>query len=945
MMAASCFSAAAVAQQRTVEVASANYGNPAGTQPRLSAMDTSPSEVLQDTTGIARQNQLFMPFGRADKRSLVGDVTVINPDEFLHYDNVQTLNDVLSGVVPGLVLRTIANPVVIVDGIPRDASNINVEEIEQITILKDANAGVLYGVHAPNGIILVTTKTGRNGVRKLNFMVERGISTPRALPSYLGAADYMRLYNEARANDGLAPSFSDAVIADHQSGANPYRYPDVNYYGSEFLADRRSFTKVTSEFSGGNERARYYANVGWTNTGSLLNAAKDADFSRNRFNVRSNVDIDIRKNINTFLSAVAIIDIDEGPVGNFWADAATLHPHYYSPLLPLSLLKHDAALGDGVNLENAQLVNGKYLLGGTPIFTNNVYGNQSLGSYETSVNRAIQFNQGFNIDLNEAVEGLKLRTQISLDVTHSFTQGVYNEYAVYEPVWETNAGVDSIAALSRVGVDVRTLVQTLANVSFTRRLGAFATLDYNRRFGDNAISGVLLGYFDQHNLESVLVPARAAHVGLRLDYSHKDKYYANFSGAYVNGYKLAPGNRGGLSPTLGLGWILSEEDFLRGTSGIDFLKLKASAGIINYESPGTDYRRYERTFTGYTGNFSWDDGNRSLPSITTERAANPGLTFEKMKSVNVGLEGSFLNKALYVDVNWFTTRNAGQVVQRTSLYPAYIVTSIPFENYNETNYSGVSLGLEYTLRSGDFLMQVGANGMFASSKEVKKDELWLHDYQYRAGRRVDALYGLEALGFFADEADIAASPEQMFGEVRPGDIKYKDQNGDGLIDVNDEIEIGNSLPKMTYSLSLLFKYKNLSLFALGTGANGGTGMYGGDYFWVQGDEKYSEEVLNRWTPATAATATYPRLSSANNNNNFRTSTQWTFDHNLFVVNRVQLTYHFPASPDRGFAANGASVFLRGSNLAQLSQDAEKRQLRIGSEPTYRNYALGVRLMF
>ncbi len=946
LIAVGCFTVASVAQQRPVQVASANLGSMTGGVVKSVTLPAYPSEQqpMQDTVGGARRNQVLVPFGRTSKRSIVGDVTVINPEEFLHYDNVQNLGDVLSGQVPGLVLRTIANPVVIVDGIPRDASNINVEEIEQITVLKDANAGVLYGVHAPNGVILVTTKTGTRDVHKLNFMVERGVSTPTALPSYLGSADYMRLYNEARVNDGLEPFFPDTTIANHASGAEPYRYPNVDYYGSEFLAKQRSFTKVTSEFSGGNEQARYYANVGWTNSGKLLNAAKNENFDHNRFNIRTNVDVNVTKNVIAFLSATAIFDIDEGPIGNFWSDAATLHPYYYSPLLPLSMVKSDAVLSEGLNLENARLVNGQYILGGTSIYDNNVYGNQSLGSYETSISRTIQFNQGFSIDLNETVQGLKLRTQISLDVFNSYTQGVYNEYAIYQPGWQTNAGADSIASLTRIGRDVRTGDQILGNMFFSRRLAAFAALDYNRRFGDNAISGTLLGYFDQNTVENVLVPDRSAHLGLRVAYSHKNKFYADFSGAYVNGYKLAPGNRGGLSPTLGLGWILSEEDFLRGSNRIDFLKLKASAGIINYEFSGSDYRRYERTFGGYMGNFSWDD-TRSLASVTTSRAANPGLTFEKMKSINVGLEGSFLNNALFVEANWFTTRNSGEVVQRRGLYPSYMLTNIPFENYNETNYSGFNLGLEYTLNAGDFTMQVGANGMFATSKVVKRDELWPYDYQYRVGKRVGAMYGLEALGFFADAADIAASPVQMFGDVQPGDIKYKDQNDDGLVDENDEVEIGNSLPKMSYAFSLLFKYKNISLFALGNGSQGSTGIYDGSYFWVDGDDKYSDEVLNRWTPATAATATYPRLSAGNNTNNFRTSTQWLFDNNLFLVNRVQLTYHLPASLDRGFLTKGASVFLRGSNLAQLSQDAEKRQLRIGSEPGYRNYALGVRLMF
>lgn len=895
-------------------------------------------------------NAIKIPFGTTTRRETVGAITTLKPARNAKYDNVQTFSDLLRGRVPGLLgtsnIRGIGDAVVIVDGLPRDPSTLNVEEIDQVSVLRDANAGILYGVHAPNGLILVTTKRGQAYQRRFNVMAEQGFSTPTALPNYLNSADYIRLYNEARANDGLAAAFDDATIQNHANGQNPYRYPDVDYYSREFLAKSRPLTKLLSEFSGGNKVTQYYAHLGWINTGTLYNVGDAVDAGNNRFNVRSNVNIAISDYIKTYFDVAAIFNFDRSPNGDFWSDAATLHPYRYAPILPLSLLKHNVGLSDGASLDNARLVNNAFILGGTTIYKNNVYGNQAIGGYNTQIQRTAQFNQGIEIDLRKITQGLRFRTVVGLDIRNGYSQSVNNQYAIYEPTWETNAsGVDSIASLNKIGTDLRTGVQNLGNLSFARRVGFQAILDYERTFREaHTFTGTFLGYLDQFNFEDLLVPQRQAHLGLRLTYDYQKKIFANFSGALVNGYKLAPGNRAGFSPSLGLGWVLTEESLLSGNSWLDYLKIRASAGIVNYEFGGQDYMRYAQTFGNYNGSFSWDDGNRSLPTVTLQRAANPGLTFEKMKNVNIGFDSYLFKQALYLEANWFATRNSGQVVQRT-IYPSYLYNNIPFENYDETSYQGVELGANWTQTAGDFTLSLGANALYATSKVIQKDEIWQNDYQYRQGRANDALFALESLGFFADEADIAQSPAQQFGEVQPGDLKYKDQNGDGKVDANDMVQIGNAQPRFSYGLTLQIKYRNLSLFALGNGQAGSYGYYDGDYFRVQGDAKYSTEVLGRWTPATAATAIYPRLSSANNSNNFRNSTFWLYKNNFFNLNRVQLTYGLPQGVAKKLFSKDFSVFLRGENLARLSQDADRRQLRAGFEPTYRNFSLGARVKF
>ena len=387
--------------------------------------------------------------------------------------------------------------------------------------------------------------------------------------------------------------------------------------------------------------------------------------------------------------------------------------------------------------------------------------------------------------------------------------------------------------------------------------------------------------------------------------------------------------------------VLSEN---AGSSAVNYLKLKASGGILNTEFNSLDYKLYESTYVGTGTSFSWNDGGRSNGAIISQRAANPNLTFEKMKNINVGVEGYFFNNLLYVDANFFTTKNSGQLVQRTT-FPAYLYLNVPYENFNETSYTGAELGIILSKTVGDLSIDLGANFLYASSKATVRSELHANDYQYRQGLPNDVIFGLEAIGLFADSADILASPPQWFGEVRKGDIKYKDQNGDNKIDQDDAVEIGNSVPTISYGLTLNLRYKNFNLFALGNGQNGSESYYSGSYFRPVGDSKFSEEVLNRWTPETASTATYPRLSSKTSSNNNQNSTFWLYSNNYFRIDRVQLTVDLPSSIAKQISSKGIGIYLRGDNLVRFSEDAEKRQLVIGLEPNYRSYAVGVKLMF
>ncbi len=887
-------------------------------------------------------------FGEVKRRETVGASYTLDPSEFFKYDNVRSVSGGMNGRVPGMLgannIRGIGNALFLIDGLPRDISDINIEEVDKITVLKDANAAALYGGMAANGIVQITTKRGQAYRQKLNVIAEKGIAMPVALPQYLGSAEYMKYRNQAAINDGIATApFSPETIENYASGKNPYRYPDVDLYSSEYLKRYLNQSKVAAEFSGGNKVTRYYASLGWTGRGTLYNIGDAADASYNKFNVRSNIDINVTNFIKAYIGVAMVFNVNKDPVGNFWNVASTLQPYRYSQLLPLSLMTHDMQISDGSSLDNAFKVGGKYILGGSTLYTDNVYGNQSFGSYSTNIDRSLQYTQGVAVDLDKFIKGLNFNAAVSFDFFNSFQQGVSNAYAVYEPMWTDQ---DSISGLTRVGADLRTGTQTANGAYFQRRNNVSAAFDYHRELGGgHNLSATVLGFFTQLRQEDLLDPQKNAHLGARVSYHYAGKYLADFSSAYVNGYKFAPGHKGGFSPSLGLAWVISDEHFLSNAKAINFLKLRASAGIINYEPSGNDYTLYSQTFGNYNGAFGWDDGQRSLPSRTLIHAANEALTFQKSKTFNLGLEGYFFDQVLALDANAFLTKRTGLVVQR-STYPSYLANYIPYENYNETDYKGLEAGLVWKLgRKKDTGLDIGVNMLYSTSERVKVDEMRSEPYLNRQGQPDDAMFGLEAIGLFDSWETIQSSPQQAFTAVKPGDIRYKDQNNDGVINEDDLVYIGNSQARLSFGLSLLARYKNLSLFAMATARQGGYSYNNSGYYWVQGEDRYSVEVLNSWTEATKATATYPRLSYGNNTNNFRPSTFWLYKNDFIRLERVQLNYDLPSGISNILFSRDISFFLRGENLLRFSKDAEKRQLVIGGEPDYRGFLLGLKVKF
>ena len=888
-----------------------------------------------------QKDDVNIAFGKIKKGDLVNAASTISADEIRRFDNIQDITEALNGRVPGMLgssnIRGMGSALYIVDGLPRDINTINLSEVDQITVLKDINSSILYGNAAINGVVLITTKRGQAYKKQLNVSGFYGVAKPTALPKYLSSADYMELYNEAKTNDGLAPQYDAATIANYRNG-NTYRYPNVDYYSDAYLGGVKPFSRVMTELSGGNDQATYYCNIGWDQSGSLLDFGEGKTARQNKFNIRGNVDFKVNDWIKSSLDAVAILDNNKGPVGNYWNDADSLRPNLFSPLIPISLIDPENALLKGRKND----VDGTYLLGGTSSYLTNPIANGYSGGVNENIQRTFSFNNRIDFDLTRYLEGLAFHTNVSFDFYTVFNQTINNDYSVYVPIW--SATTDVIEDLTKYGTDTRTGTQNIGGSSFQRRFGFYGMFDYKRTFGNHRIYASLLGYGNRYKIEGDFQGNKYMNLGIRGIYSYKNKYMVDFSSAYVNSVKLPNGNKGGLSPSLGLAWVVSNEDFMSSNSAINYLKFRLSAGLMNSDAGINGFYYYDNRF-GNSGSYSWFEGNWSNSGTISSNGGNSGLGYEKRKEINFGFEGVFFDHKLSVDANLFSSVYFDQITRTQTQYPSFYTDFIPYENFDSNSYRGAELGISYKQELGDLTIVAGANILYATSEVVKKDEIYNDEYQYRKGRPVDARFGLEADGFFMDQSDIDNHAIQAFGTVKPGDIKYVDQNDDGVVDANDEIQIGRWQAPFSYGLNLRISYRNLTLSAKGNGRMGADGYLSSNYYWVDGDDKYSESVLNRWTEATKTTATFPRLSSVANTNNYRSSSFWLYRDDYFTLDRIQLTYDVPANISGLLKMKHLNFFIDASNILTISKYKDYREIRIGSEPYYRSFSLGIKTMF
>jgi TonB-linked SusC/RagA family outer membrane protein len=928
----------------------------------------------------SKEDEINMGVTVKNRRDLVGATSIINTQDRIVYDNTQRVRNYINGLMLGVKgsqnVRGIGNAVFVIDGvIGRDPNILNMEEVDQITVLKDANSVALYGSQGRNGVIVINTKRGKINRKEVKANVRTGFSLPISLPNYLGAANYMVLFNEALVNDGADPNsptsglFDNELINATRSGTNPYEYPDVDYY--DFVEPFINTTSLITEFSGGNDKNQYYVNVGWNRNEAWVNVNDEINAGTNRFNVRGNIDFKINDWITSSLDGIAVISTIKSSRANLLNSATTIKPNAYSPFLPVNLVDtSDPVVAD--QLATARQFNG-FILGTSQQFKADAPIALAIaGGYNNTVIRSTQFNNSLNFDLDRITKGLSAKTYLSFDFYDSYSLSINNQFKTYVPEWRDNTIINfgtsdhdndpttpNISDDSRIfGENLKAQTESVNSGGFTSRFGFYGLINYQKTIAEkHSLNTTLLAFYNSETRNNVIQKDIDSHLGFQMSYDYKKKLFVDFSGSYIHSIKLPEGNRGGLSPTLGLAYVLSEEPFLEDNSFVNYLKLKASGGIIKTDAGINGYYIYDENYRSGS-NFNWSDGQNSNRLQTITQGANPNLTFEERIDLNIGVEAYLMN-SLWVEANYFRTELDKRLSTVNNLYPSFYGIFRPRINFDANLYSGVELALNYNKTFNDFTIGIGANVLYNQTEATKRSRVFEFDYQNVVGRELNTLFALVDQGFYKEEdfnidADgkytlKAGLAVPSYGDVQPGDIKYQNQNTDLVIDDNDRVDIGQTTSPWTYGVNLNLNYKRFNLFVLGTGQTGAIGNkltgFNGYYSPNGANAKYSEVVLGRWTPATANTATFPRLSAKNNNNNFQNSTFWTYDNSYFAINRAQLTYEFDDVLCEKLNIQDLNVNVSGTNLFEISENKDIRQLRIGSNPMDRSFTLGVRVSF
>ena len=921
--------------------------------------------VMAQESADTRADSINVAFRKSDVRDVIVPVSKVNVSELMEknyntysLDNMQALTAGYNGQ-----LWNQGEALVLIDGVPRDANNVLPTEIEDITFLKGASAVVLYGSRASKGVILITTKRGSIAPLKISARANYTMDVAKSFPTYLDGAEYMTLYNQALANDGLSPKFTDEQIYNTAAGTNPYRYPNQQFYTSDYLNKTKSRYDVTAEFQGGGKFAQFYTNVSYYRQGDFINFGEGKNNYTDRLNVRGNIDLQLSDWASGWVNANATYYNQHGSNSNFWSAASTLRPNRVAPFIPVSFI--DPLDVNSLNLiqntrniihNPAGLPAGDYFLGATQEDQSNAFADMYSAGYNTWTSRQFQFDAGVKFDLKSILKGLSFKTNFAVDYKTSYSTSLNDQYATFGVNWTQMDGYDVIGSLTQYGQDKHTGTLNASNSAEQQTIAWNGQFDYVNSWGDHNLHATLVANGYQQTISGEYHRVSNANLGLQASYNFAHKYYVDLAANAVHSAKLPEGNRKAISPSVTLGWRLTSEDFMKDMDWLDDLRLTAGYTVLNQDLDIAEYFMYKDIFTATGTWWGWSDANNSIQTSDSQRGGNDELSFVKRKEFNVGLNGALLKNKLTFSVNYFNTTVDGLLAQPDYIYPSYmhtywpVSTFVPYINYGKNRRQGIDFAIAYNDKAGDFEWGVQAFGQTTTSKNLRVAENVEFEYQRSEGKATDAIWGLECLGYYNSQEEIDnAEAKSSFGTVMPGDLKYKDQNGDGIIDSKDQVVLGRWGAKFSGGLNLTLKYRNFTLFAMLTGQFGGNAIKNDTYNWVYGERKYSDVVRGAWTAEkfkNGEMISYPRLTTQSPDNNFRTSDYWMYKTDRLDLARVQITYDFSKSlfgPKS--IVKGLQIYANGNSLLTIAGERDQMERNVGSSPQTRSFTLGAKVEF
>ncbi len=863
-------------------------------------------------------------WGKIKAEHVTGAVSYISGDELKSLPGVNRKN-VLGGRLTGLTvqqsdgepglesssiyirgLRTLGGaqqtPYVLVDGYWRnDAAYLNPNDIESITVLKDAASTAIYGLRGGNGVVLITTKRGKEEPVKVSLDAKYGLQTPTRIPKYLDSYHFAQLYNEALRNQGKEVKYDESVLEAYRTGSDPYHHPNIDW-AKEFLKDYSTQQDYNLSIRGGNKSVRYYASAGYIKNTGLYNVddtvnTYDTNLDFEMYRLRSNIDVQVTKALQVSMEIGGRQEKRNYPGLRSNSSERIFTVLYQLPPNAFPVFNEDRSLA------------------GTSQYTNNPYGLLNYNGYSIYNVRNTDAAFKTRYDMSGWVKGLSFRGSVSFDSYFEQTISRNKGFVVYEGSMEKEWGEKDPATQ-----------QNSSSVGDNQRIFDIqAGFDYNRGFGKHALSGTLFAEQTSFAGDGSVMPHYYRGIMGRANYAFNNRYLAEVSFAYQGSEQTSDQERYVLFPAVSAGWVLSEESFLRGSSLISFLKIRVSHGLTGNDSNIGYFQKL--SFFEKSGSYLIGDNLQSYGGYREGVLGNPAITSEKTKKTNIGVDAAFFNNRLSLSGDVFYEKTTGIIVELNSIPRMLGTIDIPSGNAGVVENKGFELSLDYIDHIGEFHYGASGNFSFAKNEIIDMQEQnYPYPFNYRTGHPIGSQFGLQSLGFFHDDDEISNSPVQTYGIVRPGDLKYKDLTDDDKIDIDDVSYIGKSwMPEMVYGFSLDFAWKGFDLNVLFEGVGQVSKKLSDQAYWEfypNGLGKVMEHHLDRWAydPGsgidTRASATYPRLSieGENTNNKSPNSDFWLKDASYLRFKSAEIGYSLPAGVLKYLHLSKLRIFATGYNL-------------------------------
>ena len=929
--------------------------------------------LLQEDTK-ALQEVVVVGYTKQRKETMIGSVATITTKD-LTQSPTANINNALAGRLPGLIVNQYAggepgvdqselfirgkatygnqSAIVIVDGIERDMSYLAPDEIETFTILKDASATAAYGIRGANGVIVITTKRGKAAEKAtVNLKASIGINQPIGFPEYLGSADYATLYNEARLNDAkmTGADISSLNLFSQQAIDNFRRAKGDNSDGLGYDWDYYDFAfkpglqeDVSLSIRGGTDKVRYYVLANYFSQGGnykYSNAGEyDSQTKFTRYNFRSNIDININRYLSTRLDLGARITDRNAPgttAGRLMTICATQPP--YLPIL----------VEENAHPQNEEYIqqNPRGMLYGDNIYRYNLLGELSRTGYLNEKNTYLNGSFAMNLDMEFLTKGLKAEVMFSYDASEgrwinrkldTYKDGYreYPKYATFMPIEGSDAYMagghytGAYKTGNKYDID-QTIGNGFSHNASDGRTYIQARLDYNRLFSNrHEVTAMLLANRGNRTVNNELAYHSQGITG-RFAYYYNQKYLMEFNFGYNGSENFAPGKRYGFFPAGSIGWVVSEEEFMKKASWIDFLKVRASYGLVGSDNVSSrfPYLAFYGSGSGYDfgNNFGTNVGGTSEGNL-----ANANLTWEKARKLNVGIDFTTLNQRLALTIDAFYEYRFDIITDMNSDgimgYPDIVGKDAALQNLGEVSNRGVDIELSWNDKIGkDLRYYIRPNLTFSRNRlEYKAEVARKNSWRKETGKRLYENFVYVFDHFVADqeEADrLNKIGYQPWGQLIPGDVVYKDLDRNGVIDDEDRTAMGNPRsPELMFGIPFGFQYKNFDFSVLLQGATKSSILLNGaavfDFPQFEQDKigRVKKMHLDRWTPETAATAKYPALHYGTHDNNKNgNSSLFLYDASYLRLKNVEIGYNVSPKLLRKFHVQQARIYVQGLNL-------------------------------